>query len=75
MTSVKRKGSSSSSGGGTSGGSGGGSSVTQTDAHDPSKFTKDANLHQSFYGIAYTPTGSIVPECGNSLCGLPCLIE
>jgi hypothetical protein len=43
------------------------SPVKQTDPNDPSKFTKDSNLHQSLYGIAYTPVGSQLPDCGNSL--------
>jgi len=34
---------------------------------DPSIFSKDPNLHQAFYGIAYTPDGSQLPNCGNSL--------
>ncbi|KIY51722.1 glycoside hydrolase family 17 protein, partial [Fistulina hepatica ATCC 64428] len=34
----------------------------------PSDFQKDSRLHQSFYGIAYTPEGSQLAEnCGNSL--------
>lgn len=41
--------------------------TVQGDPNDPSKFTKDSNLHQSFYGIAYTPVGSQLPDCGNSL--------
>lgn len=41
--------------------------VQQTDPNDPSQFTKDPNLHQSFYGLAYTPVGSQLPDCGNSL--------
>ncbi|KIK66578.1 glycoside hydrolase family 17 protein [Collybiopsis luxurians FD-317 M1] len=44
-----------------------GSSVTNSDPNDPSKFTKDSRLKQSFYGIAYTPAGSQLPDCGNSL--------
>lgn len=40
---------------------------------DPSVFTKDVRLHKSFYGMAYTPEGSMFPECGNSLgIYLPC---
>ncbi|KAF8340607.1 glycoside hydrolase superfamily [Cantharellus anzutake] len=35
-----------------------------TNSSDPSKFTTDPNLHNSFYGIAYTPTGAILPSCG-----------
>lgn len=38
---------------------------------DPSDFTKNSALKQSFYGIAYTPEGSQLPNCGNSLG--PCL--
>ncbi|KXN88617.1 putative glucan endo-1,3-beta-glucosidase btgC [Leucoagaricus sp. SymC.cos] len=41
--------------------------VNQTDPNDPSTFVKDPNLHQAFYGIAYTPVGSQLPDCGNSL--------
>lgn len=41
--------------------------VTQTDPSDPSTFVPDSNLHQSFYGIAYTPAGSQLPDCGNSI--------
>src|SRR6266545_1468345 len=45
----------------------GASKVSQTSPNDPSQFTKDPNLRQSFYGLAYTPTGSLLPNCGNSL--------
>ncbi|KAJ7653486.1 glycoside hydrolase family 17 protein [Mycena rosella] len=45
-------------------------SVTQTDPNDPSTFVKNPALHQSFYGIAYTPFGSQLPDCGNSLAGV-----
>lgn len=31
---------------------------------DPSNFPKNSNLHNSFYGIAYTPLGAILPSCG-----------
>ncbi|KAF8656178.1 hypothetical protein AX16_002619 [Volvariella volvacea WC 439] len=41
--------------------------VNQTDPNDPSTFVKDSRLHQSFYGLAYTPEGSLLPDCGNSL--------
>ncbi|KAJ3568721.1 hypothetical protein NP233_g5534 [Leucocoprinus birnbaumii] len=41
--------------------------VQQTNPNDPSTFVKDPNLHQAFYGIAYTPVGSQLPDCGNSL--------
>ncbi|KAF5382130.1 hypothetical protein D9615_004439 [Tricholomella constricta] len=52
-----------------SGGSKGNSSpaVNQTDPNDPSTFVKNSNLHQSFYGLAYTPEGSQLPNCGNKL--------
>ncbi|KAJ3996235.1 glycoside hydrolase family 17 protein [Lentinula boryana] len=30
---------------------------------DPSQFSKDSRLKQSFYGIAYTPQDSIYPNC------------
>ncbi|KAF9485160.1 glycoside hydrolase family 17 protein [Pholiota conissans] len=43
------------------------SSSGSSDPNDPSQFTKDTNLHQSLYGIAYTPVGSQLPDCGNSL--------
>ncbi|KAA1476228.1 glycoside hydrolase [Dentipellis sp. KUC8613] len=43
------------------------SPVKQTDPNDPSTFVKDSRLKQSFYGIAYTPAGSQLPNCGNSL--------
>lgn len=34
---------------------------------DPSVFEKDPNLHRSFYGMAYTPDGSLLPNCGSTL--------
>ncbi|KAJ7455240.1 glycoside hydrolase [Mycena galericulata] len=43
-----------------------GSSTTGSSL-DPSVFDKNPALIQSFYGIAYTPEGSQLPECGNSL--------
>jgi len=52
-------------------GSGSGSTnssvVPQTNPNDPSTFIKDSRLKQSFYGIAYTPANSQLPNCGNSL--------
>ncbi|KAF8312514.1 glycoside hydrolase family 17 protein [Clavulina sp. PMI_390] len=45
-----------SSGGGGSGGS-----------SDPSNFQKNPNLHNSFYGFAYTPQGAILPDCGANI--------
>ncbi|KAJ6538531.1 glycoside hydrolase [Mycena vulgaris] len=41
--------------------------VGQTDPNDPSTFVKNSALHQSFYGLAYTPYGSQLPTCTNSL--------
>lgn len=38
-----------------------------TNPNDPSNFPKNSALVNSFYGIAYTPLGSQVPDCGNSL--------
>ncbi|TFK43665.1 glycoside hydrolase family 17 protein [Crucibulum laeve] len=40
---------------------------TKSNSKDPSNFTKDPRLHKSFYGLAYTPEGSLMPNCGNSL--------
>jgi hypothetical protein len=40
---------------------------------DPSVFTKNPNFHQSFYGIAYSPEGSLLPNCGNNLGQLTCI--
>ncbi|KAG8858775.1 hypothetical protein FRB96_004912 [Tulasnella sp. 330] len=66
--------SSSSGGGGSGGGSGGTGStagwtmsannVVQYNPKDLSQFTKDPRLHPSFYGVAYSPAGSILPTCG-----------
>ncbi|KAK2466072.1 hypothetical protein APHAL10511_001714 [Amanita phalloides] len=39
----------------------------KSNASDPSLFPKHPMLHQSFYGLAYTPAGSQYPGCGNSL--------
>ncbi|KAJ7780985.1 glycoside hydrolase [Mycena metata] len=41
--------------------------VQQTDPNDPSTFIKNPALKQSFYGIAYTPYGSQLPTCNNTL--------
>jgi len=43
------------------------SSGSSGSSNDPSNFAKDSNLHQSFSGLAYTPKGSLYPQCGNSL--------
>lgn len=37
--------------------------TTSTLNGDPSQFTKDSRLHQSFWAIAYTPEGAILPNC------------
>ncbi|WVQ84409.1 hypothetical protein IAT38_006561 [Cryptococcus sp. DSM 104549] len=47
-----------------SSGSSGSGNGTLTVGDDPSDFTKDANLHQSFWGFAYTPNDAQVPWCG-----------
>jgi exo-beta-1,3-glucanase (GH17 family) len=49
----------------TSGGSSSGS--TPSDPNDPSQFELDPRLHKSFYGFAYQPEGSLLPNCTNSL--------
>lgn len=41
--------------------------VKQSDPNDPSTFEKDSRLHLSFYGLAYTPEGSQLPNCGAKL--------
>ncbi|KAF8165474.1 glycoside hydrolase family 17 protein [Crassisporium funariophilum] len=60
----------SSSTGGSSNGTGTGGGTT-SDPNDPSVFTKDPALHKAFYGLAYTPEGSL-PDygCSNSLAGV-----
>jgi exo-beta-1,3-glucanase (GH17 family) len=46
------------------------SSTSSDSSSDPSNFQKDSRLKQSFYGLAYTPPGSQLPDCGNSLDGV-----
>ncbi|KAJ7044599.1 glycoside hydrolase [Mycena alexandri] len=41
--------------------------VQQTDPNDPSTFIKNSALKQAFYGLAYTPYGSQLPTCNNTL--------
>ncbi|KAH9957451.1 glycoside hydrolase superfamily [Russula dissimulans] len=41
--------------------------VPQTNPNDPSTFVKDSRLHQSFWGFAYTPEGSVLPNCTAAL--------
>jgi hypothetical protein len=56
---------------GNSTGSEGNSNKTPPSANnngpDPSVFSKDPNFHQAFYGIAYSPEGSQLPNCGSNL--------
>ena len=40
------------------------SAASSSSQSDPSTFEKDPRLKQSFYGIAYTPEGVQLPECG-----------
>lgn len=49
-----------------------GSGAVKSDPSDPSNFEKDPNLHNAFYGIAYTPTGAIMPACGANLSACLC---
>jgi len=37
---------------------------------DPSVFPKDPNLYQSFYGMAYMPENTLLPNCGATLDGV-----
>ena len=46
--------------------SNGGSSGSSS-SDDDSNFEKNDALKQSFYGFAYTPEGSQLPDCGNSI--------
>lgn len=39
----------------------------QSDPNDPSTFEKNSAFHKAFYGLAYTPEGSQLPNCGNKL--------
>jgi hypothetical protein len=39
---------------------------------DPSQFTKDPKLKNSFYGVAYTMMDALYPDCNE---GLPSVIE
>lgn len=62
------KSSSSSGGNSTSGGSSTSGGTSTKGGNDPSNFTKDPNLHKSFYGMAYTPEGALVEfGCTNTL--------
>jgi hypothetical protein len=57
---TKNKGGSGSSSNSGSSGSGGTAVLNGTDA---SEFEKDSRLHQSFWALAYTPEGAILPNC------------
>jgi hypothetical protein len=46
--------------------------VVQSDASDPSIFTKNAALHQSFYGMCYTPLNAQVGQTWPVALGRPC---
>lgn len=46
--------------------------VVQQTGNDPSQFTKDTKLKQSFYGVAYTMMDALYPDCNE---GLPSVIE
>ncbi|WWC88321.1 uncharacterized protein L201_003229 [Kwoniella dendrophila CBS 6074] len=59
----KNSNSGSSNSGSTSNGNNGN---TLKNANDPSDFTKDSNLHNSFWGFAYTPQEALLPWCGAS---------
>lgn len=54
----------------SSGGSGSSGSSLDVGS-DPSQFKQDKRLHKSFYGIAYTPEGALMPNCGAQLGVLP----
>ena len=41
--------------------------AVKSDPNDPSKFTKDPALHQSMYGLCYTPLNAQYPQCGDTL--------
>lgn len=41
--------------------------VVHSIGNDPSKFDKDPRLHQSFYGMCYTPLNAQYPACGDNL--------
>ncbi|KAG7089332.1 hypothetical protein E1B28_011027 [Marasmius oreades] len=43
------------------------SSGRTADPNNAANFQKDSRLKRSFYGFAYTPTGSLLPNCGNKL--------
>lgn len=56
----------SSNGSGSSSGSSSGNGTEADIGSDPSKFDKDSRLHQSFWAMAYTPQGAILPNCATN---------
>uniref|UniRef100_A0A0W0EUR7 glucan endo-1,3-beta-D-glucosidase n=1 Tax=Moniliophthora roreri TaxID=221103 RepID=A0A0W0EUR7_MONRR len=42
-------------------------SSSSADIDNASSFAKDSRLKKSFYGIAYTPEGALLPDCGAKL--------
>lgn len=38
--------------------------VTNSDPNDPSIFDKNPDFHKVFFGMAYTPNGGVMPDCG-----------
>ena len=37
---------------------------TNSDPNDPSIFDKNPDFHKVFFGMAYTPNGGVMPDCG-----------
>lgn len=44
--------------------------VVKYNPKDLSQFELDSRLHKSLYGMAYTPIGAILPECGATFEGV-----
>ncbi|KIM67612.1 glycoside hydrolase family 17 protein [Scleroderma citrinum Foug A] len=64
---VLSKKSSGASASGSGGGGGGSGTPPGTNPNDPSNFQKNPALKTSFWGIAYNPLGSLLPDCGCTL--------
>ncbi|KAK8858895.1 hypothetical protein IAR55_003126 [Kwoniella newhampshirensis] len=64
VSQVKKNNNSSGNSSGSSASTNGTNGSTLSNPNDPSKFAKDSNLHQSFWGFAYTPNLAQVPWCG-----------
>lgn len=62
---TKNNGNSGSGSGSSNSGNNGGTSTTNGTSTngDASQFDKDSRLHQSFWALAYTPEGAILPNC------------